>query len=216
MIGISDTIIELNGEWKCNLCEKIFNNRYNALRHSKSKRKCDERVLYKCEKCEKEFNDKTKFARHSTTSCENRRKTSETAIQVDLLKDRTEMEDVFKVFLPNYLYNFVKFIYNKINIDEIDCIEYQLGLKTKCNLLVENCLKYVSQLNDNDLHEFYSLLLKKYKFLDMDRIYLFYSIVKKNMEIMGKNEKILIWNERLFAEMIKDISKKNEQLIEFS
>jgi len=106
-------------------------------------------------------------------------------------------------------------VYGKINIVEMGDLSYRVGIKTRENLLVENCLKFLSQLDRDDLQDFYGILMKRLKNLEMDRIYIFYCMVRRNVEYLGREE-IGIWNERLGRELVGEIRRKNEGVIDFS
>jgi len=206
---------ECEGEWQCELCNKIFNNVYNAVRHTKGKRKCDERVLYRCEECGREYVDKVKYESHvGGGRC--LRRSVEREVQVNFVNDKySEIDSFMKIFMPVYLYNFWKYVYGKINIEEMGDLSYRVGIKTRENLLVENCLKFLSQLDRDDLQDFYGILMKRLKNLEMDRIYIFYCMVRRNVEYLGREE-IGIWNERLGRELVGEIRRKNEGVIDFS
>lgn len=144
------------------------------------------------------------------------RRSVEREVQVNFVDDRySEIDSFMKIFMPVYLYNFWKYVYGKINIVEMGDLSYRVGIKTRENLLVENCLKFLSQLDRDDLQDFYGILMKRLKNLEMDRIYIFYCMVRRNVEYLGREE-IGIWNERLGRELVGKIRRKNEGVIDFS
>lgn len=215
------TIKELDDEgrlyWECNLCQKKFNQYYSAKRHSQNKNRCDVNVSYTCFNCGKLFYDKTKYTKHTETKkCKTfyeEIKDKTVGIQTDIIINDL-WEDGFKIFMSNSLYNFWKYIYIPISINDTDSVNYDISNKNY--LLIENCLKFMYQLNDNDMQSFYSALLRKIKQLDLDKIYIFYSIVKKNIDLLKNKTQVSIWNERIFQELISDIAKKNLPEVDFN
>jgi uncharacterized C2H2 Zn-finger protein len=53
--------------YKCEECNKEFNQKSNYLSHINRKKSCvliDNNIIYKCEKCNKEFNHKINYLYH--------------------------------------------------------------------------------------------------------------------------------------------------------
>jgi len=211
--------LENNGRlfWECNLCKKQFTHYYSAKRHTQNKNRCDVNVSYTCLSCGKLFHDKTKYTKHTETiKCKTiyeEIKDKNVSVQTDIIINDL-WEEGFKIFMTNSQYNFWKYIYLPININDIDSVNYDISNKNY--LLIENCLKFIYQLEDSDIHTFYSFILRKLKHLDQDKIYIFYSIVKKNIDLLRNKTQIGIWNDRIFQELISDIVKKNLPEVDFN
>jgi len=203
--------------WQCLLCLKNFNNIYNAIRHTKNKKICNQKTVYICKKCLKKFVDKTKYNLHlGTKKCgELEEKTKCEVDNVMEMGNNLDFESFGKLFIDECIYKFWKYIYSKIDYS-LEVLNYDPVLKTKNNLLIENSLKFISQLGENDgVQNFYSLIFRKLKKLDEQKFYIFYLIIKNNIEYLKNKNVVNIWNERLYNELITDITKNN-YILKFS
>ena len=126
--------------YKCDKCNKEFNQKSNYIIHINRKKPCDiniiineKKILYKCDKCNKEFNQKSNYLTHINRKipCNN----------------NISIEDKYKI-LENQNNNLIKendIIKNKIIILEQENIK----INELYNNLLDKCIKNSTNTTNN-------------------------------------------------------------------
>ena len=184
-----------NENYYCVKCNREFNNKQSCITHV-TMRKTDcritDRVLYSCEICGKTFKDKTKYNIHFNSKKCNKVKIH---LKIGNNKHKSQQSRFIDIFIDKYISDFWFNVFLKKSVEENN---YENDIK-----------KYLFSLDENQIHNLYSLLMRKIDAIGDDDICLFISNVKKiiniNEDIINKHI-IIKWNSKLNEEVIKHIS----------
>ena len=190
--------------YKCDKCNKEFNQKSNYIMHTNRKKACDiniineKKILYKCDKCNKEFNQKSNYLTH---------------INRKIPCNNINIEDKYKI-LENQNNNLIKendIIKNKIIILEQENIK----INELYNNLLDKCIKNnnitntTNTTNNNTINNTINITLTNFGNEDYNKLTNDeqLKICKSNKQCMSNLIKYLYVNDRL--PQYKNICIKN-------
>jgi rubredoxin len=138
--------------YKCNLCNYIFNSKFSLERHQNKKKKCDIVTEYKCSKCNKCFTQRKNLLHHIKSDiCKINNIETENKLEVNDMKNdnKKAIQQIIESNMTNEKkISMIKLLNSNLKDENIiEILNNELPIETKI-ILLNNAKIFITTINN--------------------------------------------------------------------